>query len=256
MIFRHFKETEDFGVKINEVAKLTGVTVRTLHYYDEIGLLNPSEITDAGYRLYNNESLETLQQILFFRELDFPLNEIREIMANPNYDKKQALSKHKELLIKRRERLDKLINLVKNSIKGESDMSFNEFANTEVELAKKQYAAEVKERWGHTDAYVESEKKTSSYDEQQWKTLNGEGASILQEFGENRNCKPDSDIAQALVKKWQSYITANLYNCTNEILSCLGLMYIGDERFTRNIDQHGKGTAEFMAKAIEIYCAQ
>ena len=86
-------------MKISEVAKLSGVTVRTLHYYDEIGLLNPSETTEVGYRMYSNKDLETLQQILFFRELDFPLNEIKEIMKNPNYDKNEALNKHKELLI-------------------------------------------------------------------------------------------------------------------------------------------------------------
>lgn len=242
------------GLKINEVAKLTGITVRTLHYYDEIGLLKPSEITEAGYRLYNKASLETLQQILFFRELDFPLHEIKEVMTNPNYDKWQALSKHKELLIKKRERLDKLISLVDNIVKGETDMSFKEFDLADIEATKKQYATEVKERWGHTDAYAESEKKTRSYDEQQWKILSGEGGAILQEFAECKEYSPDSIIAQELVRKWQNYISVNFYNCTNEILSCLGVMYVGDERFTKNIDQYGKGTAEFMSNAIKLYC--
>ncbi|MEA4932747.1 MAG: MerR family transcriptional regulator [Lawsonibacter sp.] len=241
-------------MKINEVAKLSGVTVRTLHYYDEIGLLKPSEITEAGYRLYDSTALETLQQILFFRELDFSLNDIKEIMRNPNYDKANALTKHRELLLQKRNRIDDLIVLVDNTLKGEYDMSFKQFDMTEFEATKKKYAAEVKERWGSTAAYNESEKKTSSYDDNQWKVLSGEGEAILQEFGENRNIQPERKEAQALVKKWQDYITANFYNCTKEILSCLGLMYIGDERFTQNIDQNGTGTAAFMAAAIEIYC--
>ncbi|WP_090245321.1 MerR family transcriptional regulator [Eubacterium barkeri] len=243
-------------MKINEVAKLTGVTVRTLHYYDEIGLLKPSETTAAGYRLYNSTVLETLQQILFFRELDFSLKDIKEIMTDPNYDKANALTKHRELLLQKRSRIDDLIGLLDNTLKGERDMSFKQFDNTEFEATKKKYATEVKERWGNTAAYAESEEKTSSYDQTQWKMLSGEGEAILQAFGENRNIQPDSNEAQILVKKWQDYITANFYNCTKEILSCLGLMYIGDERFTQKIDQNGKGTAEFMAAAIEVFCSK
>lgn len=243
-------------MKINEVAKLTGVTVRTLHYYDEIDLLKPSEITEAGYRLYNSSALETLQHILFFRELEFSLNDIKEIITNPHYDKANALTKHKELLLKKRNRIDDLINLVDNTLKGEHDMSFKQFDTTEFEATKKKYADEVKERWGNTAAYAESKEKTSNYDDGQWKILSGEGEAILQEFGENRDIPPESKDAQALVKKWQNYITANFYNCTKEILSCLGLMYIGDERFTQNIDRNGEGTAAFMAAAIEIFCAK
>ena len=133
-------------------------------------------------------------------------------------------------------------------------MSFKQFYMSEIEANKKKYAAEVKERWGDTTAYAESEEKTSSYDDAQWRILSDEGESILQEFGKKRDTKPDSEEAQDLVKKWQAYLTANFYTCTKEILSCLGRMYIGDERFTKNIDQNGEGTAAFMAAAIEIYC--
>jgi DNA-binding transcriptional MerR regulator len=243
-------------LKINEVAKLTGVTVRTLHYYDEIGLLKPGDITEAGYRLYDNSALEILQQILFFRELDFSLTEIREIMTNPHYNKAEALTKHKELLLQKRNRLNDLIDLVDITLKGEKDMSFKQFDMTEIELNKKKYAAEAKERWGETAAYAESEEKIKSYNDSQWKILSGEYEAILSEFGKNRNIEPDSKEAQALVGKWQAYITANFYHCTKEILSCLGLMYVGDERFTQNIDQNGEGTAAFMAAAIEVYCAK
>ena len=243
-------------MKISEVAKLSGITVRTLHYYDEIELLKPSETTEAGYRMYSSEDLERLQQILFFRELDFPLNEIKEIMLNPNYDKNEALNKHKEFLIEKRKRIDGLITLIDKTIKGDNNMSFKEFDNSKIEENKRKYAEEVKNRWGNTDAYKEYEKKTSSYDGNSWNEINEGMVEILKEFADNREEDPNSDIIQSLVEKWRGYITLNFYNCTKEILSCLGLMYTGDERFKENIDKYGEGTAEFMAKAIEIYCSK
>lgn len=243
-------------MKISEVAKLSGVTVRTLHYYDEIGLLKPSKTTEAGYRMYSIEDLEKLQQILFFRELDFPLNGIKEIMINPKYDKIEALNKHKELLIEKRKRIDGLVTLIDKTIKGDNNMSFKEFDNSKIEENKRKYSEEVKKRWGNTDAYKEYEKKTTSYDENSWNTINEEMAKILKEFADNRDKDVNSDIVQSLVEKWRGYITLNFYNCTKEILSCLGLMYIGDERFKENIDKYGEGTSEFMAKAIEIYCSK
>lgn len=241
-------------MKVSEVAKLTGVTVRTLHYYDEIGLLKPSDITEAGYRIYSAEDLELLQQILFFRELDFPLGEIRKILGNPSYDKDQALRNHRQLLLQKRRHLDGLISLVETTLKGEADMSFKQFDAREMEESKKKYAEEAKQRWGNTDAYAEYEEKTADYDDPQWKLLSGEGAKILAEFGSNRHLDPASAEAQDLVKKWQQFITDNFYTCTKPILSCLGEMYIGDARFTKNIDKNGEGTALFMATAIEIYC--
>ena len=240
-------------MKVSDVAKLTGVTVRTLHYYDEIGLLPPSAVTSSGYRVYNDADLEVLQQILFFRELDFSLEEIRGIMQNPAYEKETALQNQKALLVQKRDRLDRLIALVDKTLKGERDMSFKQFDTTKIEEAKQQYAAEVKQRWGNTVAYAEYEKKSASYNTVQQKMLDGEGAAILNEFGKNRSLPPDSVEVQELVKKWQAYITDNYYNCTKEILSCLGQMYVGDERFTQHIDQYGVGTAAFMAAAIEVY---
>lgn len=241
-------------MKINEVAKLTGITVRTLHYYDEIGLLKPSKVNESGYRIYDNSDLEELQQILFFRELEFSLNEIKEIITNPKYDKKEALCNHKQLLIKKKLRLDKLIALVEDTIEGENTMSFKEFDMSEIEKIKKEYAAEVKARWGDTEAYAESEEKTANYDSEKWNFLNEEGTAILKEFGELRTLSPDNEKIQSLVKKWQEYITNNFYNCTKEILAGLGLMYVQDERFSENIDKNGEGTAKFISEAIEIYC--
>lgn len=243
-------------MKINDVAKLTGVTVRTLHYYDEIGLLKPEEVNESGYRIYTEKSLEKLQQILFFRELDFPLNEIKKIMEDPLFDEKLAMRNHMALLMKKRERLDNIIGLLRNKIEGGKTMSFKEFDTTEIETMKEKYAQETKERWGNTDAYKESQKKTKGYDENKWKDVMENAGSILQEFADYRDYEPGSEQVQNLVKKWQDYITDNFYTCSKEILSCLGMMYMGDERFTENIDKFGSGTAEFIAKAIEIYCSK
>ena len=243
-------------MRISEVAKLTGITVRTLHYYDEIGLLKPSEITEAGYRLYSREDLEILQQILFFRELDFPLSQINEIMNNPNYDKEEALKKQKELLIQQRQRIEGLIKLIEKRIEGDNNMSFKEFDMNEIEENKKKYAKEVKERWGTSKAYEESEKKTSSYNKEKWGDINQETSEIFKGFAELRNSDPGSEEVQELVRRWQKYITDNFYTCTNEILSGLGLMYVEDERFKENLDKNGEGTAKLMAEAIKIYCSK
>ena len=243
-------------MRISEVAKLTGITVRTLHYYDEIGLLKPSEITEAGYRLYSREDLEILQQILFFRELDFPLSQIKEIMNNPNYDKEEALKKQKELLIQQRQRIEGLIKLIEKRIEGDNNMSFKEFDMNEIEENKKKYAKEVKERWWTSKAYEESEKKTSSYNKEKWGDINQETSEIFKGFAELRNSDPGSEEVQELVRRWQKYITDNFYTCTNEILSGLGLMYVEDERFKENLDKNGEGTAKLMAEAIKIYCSK
>lgn len=245
----------DLEYKIKQIAKISGVTVRTLHYYDEIGLLKPKDTTDCGYRLYDEESLSALQQVLFFRELGFPLGEIKEIMKTPGYNKLEALKNHRELLIKKRDRLNGLIMLVENNIKGDDAMSFKEFDMSGIKAARKKYAVEVKQRWGNTKAFREEQDKTKAYDEKQWEMLCGEGADILKQFGECRYLSPDSKQAQQLVEKWQAYITDNFYSCNKQILSCLGLMYTNDERFTKNIDKNGEGTAEFMGEAIAVYCA-
>lgn len=214
-------------MKINEVAKLTGVTVRTLHYYDEIGLLTPSEITESGYRLYDETSLADLQQILFFRELDFPLADIRKIMANPKYDREEALCRQKELLLKKRKRLDELIRLLDDTLKGDGTMSFKEFDMSGIEKAKREYAAEVQERWGDTPAYAESAKRTASYGKEDWENINNEGSAILAEFGRCRMLEPDSAEAQALVKRWQSILRHASITVQKKFCQDLGRCMLG-----------------------------
>lgn len=240
-------------MKISEAARLTGVTVRTLHYYDKIGLLKPSAVTDAGYRVYSADDLARLQQILFFRELDFPLEDIRAILQDPAYDRQSALRRQRELLLQKRRRLDGLISLVEKTLQGEQDMSFKQFDKTEIEATRKQYAAEAKQRWGSTAAYAEYTQKTACRTPAEQQKLDAEGTAILQAIGESRTLAPDSAAAQALVKRWQDYITKTCYRCTNEILAGLGQMYTADERFTQNLDCFGAGTAAFLSAAIAVY---
>lgn len=239
---------------VKEVSKLTGISVRTLHYYDEIGLLKPTETTSAGYRIYNGEALGRLQQILFFRELGFALKDIRSILDNPSFDPRKALENHRRLLVMERDRLDGLICLADQTLKGEMSMSFKEFDRSEIEEIQKEYAKEAEERWGNTDAYRESERKTSSYGTDDWKRIHQESNRLYQEFAANRDKPADDPNVQKLVKEWQEFISRNFYNCTNEILAGLGAMYTGDPRFAKNINQHGEGLADFMSKAIEVYC--
>lgn len=242
------------NMQIKEFAKLTGVTVRALHYYDEIGLLNPSSVDEQnGYRFYDERCLERMQEILFYRELDFPLKEIRTILSSPEYDKNTALEGQKRLLMLKKERLERLISALDDAMKGEK-ITMNAFDNTEFETQREKYAAEAKEKWGETTAYKEFAEKNYTK-EQQNEAFSGM-ESLMAEFAECKNggASPDSEKAQALVKKWQDFITENFYTCTKEILSGLGEMYAADERFAANIDKHGDGTAEFMRDAIRAYC--
>lgn len=239
---------------VKEVSKLTKVSVRTLHYYDEIGLLKPAKISDSGYRLYDDGNLQTLQQILFFKELNFSLKEIKEIINNPNFDRTKALISHKELLNAKIERLNNLIHLIDDILEGEIDMSFKQFDNSEIQNMQKQYQSEAKEKYGNTKAFSEYKNKTSKYDKCDWKRINYEAEEIYKGFIENMDKSAESREVQCLVKDWQEYISKNFYNCSIEILESLGQMYVSDKRFTKNIDKYKSGLALFMSKAIGIYC--
>lgn len=238
-------------LQIKEFAEFTGVSVRTLHYYDEIGLLTPAHVDGhTGYRFYDETSLLRMQEILFYRELDVSLKRIREILSSPNYDKEKALREQKKLLVLKKERLEKLILAIDGAVKGENVMKA--FDNSEFEA----YKAEAQERWGKTEAYREYAEKTKQYSKGRWDTLAGGMNEILAMFAETMKlgAEPDSAEAQTLVEKLQNHITEHYYLCTDEILAGLGQMYVADERFQKNMDQHAEGTAEFISKAIEVYC--
>ena len=240
-------------MKIKEFAEFTGVSVRTLHYYDEIGLLTPAFVDKStGYRFYDENSLIRMQEILFYRELDFSLKSIGEILSSPNYDKNKALNEQKQLLILKKERLERLISAIDGAVKGENVMKA--FDNSEFEKHK----AEAKEKWGSTDAYKEHAQRTKNYSKQKWNDLAAGMDHIMAEFAlcVRKDETPDFEDVQNLVKMLQSHITENYYLCTNEILAGLGQMYVADERFRNNIDKHADGTAAFICKAIAVYCSK
>ena len=237
---------------VNEVSKLTGVSIRTLQYYDKIGLLHPAKYTEAGYRLYNDAALETLQQILLFRELEFPLKDIKEIISRPDFDRSKALEQQIKLLTLKKEHIENLIDLAKGiKLLGVRKLKFEAFDTSKID----EYAAQAKAYWGKTPAYKEFEEKSRGRTKEEDKKIYQGMIDIFGEFGQIRNTEPSSKDAQALVKKLQDYITEHMYTCTKEILSGLGMMYGGGGDFTSNIDKMGgEGTAEFASRAIEIYC--
>ena len=242
---------------VKEVSRLSGVSVRTLHYYDEIGLLSPTKTTQAGYRLYDDAALSRLRQILFFRELDFPLKEIGEILSDPSFDETKALKNHRALLCLKQQRLERLIDLVDRILKGENIQDMKPFDQSEIQAAKEKYAAEAKERWGSTPAFAQSQKKAQGYTDAQWQSIQQEMDEIFSGFHRHMQQSPDAPEVQALVGRWQDHLSRYYYDCTPEILAGLGQMYTEDERFLQNIDsRYGAGTAAFLSAAIAAYVKQ
>lgn len=238
--------------KVHEVARLSGVSVRTLHHYDAIGLLKPTQVTEAGYRLYDENTLLRLQRILLLRELRFSLKEIREILDTPGYDPNAALCQQIRLLEMQREHLDKLIRHARQiQQSGGIYMDFSPFNTKEWDA----YAAQAKAMWGKTDAYREYQEKTAGMDREALNRSGKEMMEIFREFGAIRHLSPDSKEAQALAAKLQGFITQRYYTCTKPILRALGQMYTADDRMTENIDRAGgNGTAAFAAQAIDRFC--
>ena len=237
---------------VKQVSELTGVSIRTLRYYDEIGLLPPASHTEGGYRLYDDTALERLQQILLFRELEFPLKDIVCIVSSPDFDRKKALEQQIELLELKKQRLDQLISFARGiKVLGVRAVDFSAFDTSKID----EYTKRAKEKWGSTDAYKEFESKKRSDSEN--KQVMEEFMQLFAEFGELKSGSPESAEAQAMVNKLQGFITEHFYICTDEILSGLGKMYAADGEFKENIDKAGgKGTADFVAAAIAVYCVK
>lgn len=241
---------------VKKVSNLTGVSVRMLHHYDKIGLLTPAKISDSGYRLYDEKNLIELQQILFFKELDFSLEDIKSIIKSPVFDRKKALSKQKELLILKKDRLNNLIKLIDKTLKGENNMSFEEFNNSEIQKLQEEYSKEIKEKYGETSQYKEFKEKTANYSKNKWEELYSQLNDIFKSFSEIMKSFPDCKESQNLVAKLQKFISSNYYYCSDEFLNNLGQMYVCDERFRKNIDKIKPGLAKYVNEAIKIYCNQ
>lgn len=239
---------------VNEVSKLAGVSIRTLQYYDKIGLLKPARYTESGYRLYDDTGLERLQQILLFRELEFPLKEIKEIITGSNFDKVKALDQQIELLTLKKEHLENLIDFARKlKTKGADIMDFSAYDTSKID----EYAKKAKEEWGDTPQYKEYEKKSASRSKEDEANMMKGLLNVFAEFGKIKDTDPSSDEAKALARKLQDYITEHFYNCTNDILLGLGQVYVSNREFTENIDKAGgKGTADFACRAIKAYCGK
>lgn len=247
--------------KVKEVADLVGVSVRTLHHYHQIGLLTPESLSPAGYRLYTDRNLEKLQQILFFKEIGFDLHEIKKILDSPGFNRRHALYTHRELLLKKKNRLEEIIRTVEKTIsamEGEMIMDqkemFSGFDMSEIEEHQAQYAEETKQKYGNSDAYQESLKKTTKYTKEDWAKIMGDASRIYQKIAALMDKGPADPEVQKAVGEWRRHITNNYYNCTLEIFRGLGDLYVDDQRFTKNIDKVKPGLAMFLREAIRVYC--
>lgn len=236
-------------MKVKEVSKLTGVSVRTLHHYDDIGLLTPDAITEAGYRLYSDENLSTLQQILFFRELGFPLKKIKELLDSPSFDRQKAFEMQRKMLIEKRTQLDDMIKTIEKTIqhgKGAYQMT-NEEKFKGFDFNQNPYEQEARERWGDK-AVGKSNKKVAQFGPEYGEEMN----RIYFKLAELRHLSPESDEAQEAIGEWFAFLN-KMGDYSLEMFEGLGQMYVTDERFTKNIDQFGEGLAAFMCNAMAAY---
>ena len=239
---------------VKQIRSLTGVSVRTLHHYDSIGLLKPTTVTEAGYRLYDDAALHRLQQILLLRELGFPLKDIPAILDAPEDISRQALEHQIRQLEAKRQRLQDKISMA--SVMKLTEVNNMDFAQFD---AKKMddYSAQAKTLWGKTDAYREYEVKSRGRSKETDKALGDDLMGLFRELGTMRDQAADSEAVQAWVKKLQSFITEHYYTCTKQILMGLGQMYAGGGSMTENIDHAGgAGTGQFAMQAIAIYCKE
>ncbi|MED4456215.1 MerR family transcriptional regulator [Metabacillus fastidiosus] len=240
-------------LRVKEVADLVGISVRTLHHYDEIELLIPDKTTEAGYRLYSDDNLETLQQILFFRELGFPLKEIKQIINNPSFDKKEALELHRSMLLEKRSRLDQMIVTVEKTIQhmeGGIQMS-NKEKFEGFDFSHNPYEQEARERFGD-QAVNEANAKVQRMSDEEQRAFSEQFDVIYKKLAVIRHIAPESDEAQAGIRDWYNFLN-NIGNYSLDAFKGLGEMYVNDKRFTNNIDQYGEGLAQFMCKAMGVF---
>lgn len=239
---------------VTQIAKQTGVSVRTLHHYDAIGLLKPTQITDAGYRLYDEDALMRLYLIIVYRELGFSLKKIAALLNAPDFDRNRALDEQIALLEKKREQLQNRIFFARGlKLTGVRHLDYTGFDYKKID----DYSAQAKALWGKTDAWKEFEQKNSGRSKEDGKALGEDMMALFAKLGILRSHAPDSDVVQNWVAELQGFITEHFYTCTNPILKGLGEMYAGGGSMTENIDKAGgPGTGEFAKQAIDIFCAE
>lgn len=241
---------------VKAVADVAGVSIRTLHHYDDIGLLRPTSVSHAGYRQYTDPDLERLQQILFFRELGFSLQEIREIVESPTFDRKQALLSHRQLLLEKQRRLQAIIHSVDRSIESlergttmDKNAMFESFGDSKLE----EYRAEAKARWGHTSAWKQSEERSSGYSKEDWDEIKAAMQSITEGLAALMDRDPGDAAVQEQIGRWYRHIDRYFYTVTPEMFRGLGDMYVADPRFTATYDKVKPGLAQFKQQAMRVF---
>lgn len=239
---------------VKAVADLAGISVRALHHYDHIGLLRPAQ-NSSGYRQYSDEDLERLQQILFFRELGFGLTEIAAILDRPGFDRREALVTHRLLLLEKQKRIQALIGSVDRTLEAmergkpvEKKTMFEGFDDTRGE----QYREEAIARYGKVAE--ESYERVGKYSKEQWNSVKAEMEELTQAIADRMEGDPGDEEVQRRVDQWFRLINDRFYDCSLEIFRGLGDLYVGDSRFTATYDKVRPGLAEFMRKAMHLYC--
>jgi DNA-binding transcriptional MerR regulator len=238
---------------VGDLAKLTGVTVRALHHYDEIGLVRPSERTAAGYRLYTDADVHRLQQVLLFRELGLPLEEIASAIDEVA-GRDELLRQHRQALVTKRDRLDAMLAAVDAALaqKGPNPMQPDDVKKMFDGFDHSQYEAEAEQRWGNTDAFKESARRTKKYGPAEWQQIKDDWAKLYGDLAAlmHGNVAVTDARVQALVEAHRQHIDRWFYPCSKEMHKNLGAMYVADPRFAENIDKAGAGLAQYLSDAI------
>jgi DNA-binding transcriptional MerR regulator len=239
---------------VKQLAKMAGITVRTLHYYDQIGLLRPASYGENGYRYYDDDDALRLQQILFFRELDFSLDEIKSAMDRPGFDLQQALTGHKKALQKRIERTNRLITTIDRTIdhlQGANQMSSQDYYSGFDEEQQQQHFEEAQQRWGDSVAQSKKRWNNSSREEKNWflAQMHEISSGIAAEMDKG----PASPEVQYWIDRWYKHIDQQIFSCTLETFEALGHMYVQDPAFTATYEKVKPGMAEFMEAAMVHY---
>ncbi|MFD9333615.1 MerR family transcriptional regulator [Streptomyces sp. NPDC060028] len=243
------------GYSVGQVARFAGVTVRTLHHYDEIGLLSPSGRSHAGHRRYDDADLDRLQQILFYRELGFPLEEVSVLLDDPDSDPREHLRRQHALLSDRIDRLQQMAKAVEHAVEARNmgiNLTPEEKFEVFGEFDPDQYAAEAEQRWGATDAYKESARRAASYTKADWLRIQHQAQDVNRRLAAllDSGAAADSEQAMDLAEEHRGWISGNHYDCPYEMHTCLGEMYVADERFTAHYDAVRPGLAVFLRDAI------
>lgn len=245
---------------VNKLAKLAGVSTRTLRYYDEIGILKPARINSSGYRIYGQEEVDILQQILFFRELDVSLDSIKQILASNSFHKENALKEHHEKLLEKRRQIDKLISNVEKSLDryergiymSDKD-KFEGFKEKLINENEKKYGKEIREKYGD-DKIDESNNRFKNISREQYERFEKLGKDILDTLEEAfENGDPESDMAQKVAEMHRKWITFAWGKYSKEAHAGVARMYVEDERFTAYYDKRKPGLAKFLRDAVIIY---